>query len=444
VRIMKRNTNKQEREETRELFHNGSFSIEELASRYGKSERTIYRWVSEDSQDPMPEVPPVIRDQQSRRTYSPEILALIEQFKKELPQRSAITIKRLLEKKYPNHTPSLSTIRRHIRDKGLTYKNKDQRNGYIKFERSRANDLWQIDIAGVQTVGHLEKVYLIALLDDHSRFIVSAEYFKDQKGLNVIKIIRNAIMAYGRPNQILADNGTQFKNLIGELGTKYTKLLESLGIKPIFAKPRHPETKGKLERWFGTVKQMFLGEARHKIKNTPGSTLADLNRMLNDWVEWYNNEKSHRSLPENCAPFKRFLYAEDRIYRPLQVKVNWNRWLHEVEQRKVNKYNEILYKTQKFQLPPGFSGTKVDIVEYDDKIEIYHKENLIITHAYNVPIVNKPKLRKITRAGIIMYKGKPHTIDYKLAGKTVEVQEINEGKNLLVYLNGKLLITIDL
>ena len=43
-----------------------------------------------------------------------------------------------------------------------------------------------------------------------------------------------------------------------------------------------------------------------------------------------------------------------------------------------------------------------------------------------------------------MYKGKSYTIDYKLAGKTVEVQEINEGKNLLVYLNDVLLKTIDL
>lgn len=60
---------------------------------------------------------------------------------------------------------------------------------------------------------------------------MAAEYFRDQKRLNVLKTIRNAVMAYGRPNQILADNGTQFKNLIGELGTKYTRLLEILDIK---------------------------------------------------------------------------------------------------------------------------------------------------------------------------------------------------------------------
>ena len=72
---------------------------------------------------------------------------------------------------------------------------------------------------------------------------MAAEYFKNQKGTTIFKIIRDGVMAYGRPNQILADNGTQFKNLVGELGTKNTKLLENLDIKPIFSKPRHPETK---------------------------------------------------------------------------------------------------------------------------------------------------------------------------------------------------------
>ena len=74
------------------------------------------------------------------------------------------------------------------------------------------------------------------------------------------------------------------------MGTRYSRLLESLGIKPIFAKPYHPQTKGKLERWFGTVKQMFLIEARFHVKNNPECTLADFNQMLEDWVSWYNTE----------------------------------------------------------------------------------------------------------------------------------------------------------
>jgi len=441
---MKKSKKESNREEAREFRHNRGLSIKELASHYGKSERTIYRWLNNRNKKNSP-------DQQNQkikhkrvRKYPPEIFTRIVEFKKEIPQRSAPIVWKLLKKEFPNTTPSLSTIYKYFHEQGLVYKNRNQRQGYIKFERSKPNDLWQIDIAGVQTVGHLEKLYLIALLDDNSRFIVAAEYFKDQKGINVIKVIRNAVLAYGRPNQILADNGTQFKNLIGELGTKYTKLLEILNIKPIFAKPNHPQTKGKLERWFGTVKQMFLGEARFKVKQNPDYTLTDFNQIFKNWVEWYNTEKPHRSMPGNNPPIKRYFDTEDRFFRPLQANVNWNRWLHEIEQRKVNKYNEIHYKSQKFHVPPGYSGTRVEVIEYEDKIELYYRDQLIITHSYNVPINQKKKIRKITHNGTIRYKGKLYNIDYKLSGKTVEVQEINDGKNILVYLKGVLLKTLDL
>jgi transposase InsO family protein len=343
---MKKSKKESNCEEAREFRHNRGLSIKELASHYGKSERTIYRWLNNRNKENSP-------DQQNQkikhkrvRKYPPEIFTRIVEFKKEIPQRSAPIVWKLLKKEFPNATPSLSTIYKYFHEQGLVYKNRNRRQGYIKFERSKPNDLWQIDIAGVQTVGHLEKLYLIALLDDNSRFIVAAEYFKDQKGINVIKVIRNAVLAYGRPNQILADNGTQFKNLIGELGTKYTKLLEILNVKPIFAKPYHPQTKGKLERWFGTVKQMFLGEARFKVKQNPDYTLTDFNQIFKNWVEWYNTEKPHRSMPGNNPPIKRYFDTEDRFFRPLQANVNWNRWLHEIEQRKVNKYNEIHYKSQ--------------------------------------------------------------------------------------------------
>ena len=76
--------------------------------------------------------------------------------------------------------------------------------------------------------------------------------------------------------QILADNGTQFKNIMGDLGSKYERVLHLLDIKPIFARVRHPQTKGKLERFFGSVKSMFLSEARFLVKQNKSD---DFNRF---------------------------------------------------------------------------------------------------------------------------------------------------------------------
>jgi len=434
-------------ESVKELHYNMELSKKELAKEFGKSARTIYRWLTRADQGN-----PLINLKAKKKYHRPKkypsyIFNRIVELKEEIPQRSAPMIYKILKEEFPTSTPSLSTIRKFIRDQGLTYRSRERTQGYIKFQREKPNDLWQVDIAGVQTVGHLKQLYLIALIDDCSRFVVAAEYFRTQKGSHVIKIIRDAIISYGRPNQVLSDNGTQFRNVIGDLGTKYSRLLKSLDIKPIFAKPDHPQTKGKLERWFRTVNSMFLIEARKQVKDNPKCSLVDFNQEFKKWVSWYNMEKPHRSLPNTTTPGKIFFESKDRIFRPLQAKVNWNKWLHEIEKRKVSKYNQISYKAQNFEVPPGYALSKVDVIEYEDKLEIYYKDTLLTTHPYQVSIASRKSekmFRKIRKNGTISYKGKWYTVDYKLAEKTVEVQEINQGKKLLAYLNGVLVTTINL
>lgn len=445
--ILEKDKKKSElRERAREMYYNLGWSIEDIAIELDRSKRTIYRCLNLLNNERAPVSHKSKKKSGRPKTYPPDMINRIIELKKELPQRSAPLVLKWLKKEFPDACPSLSYIRKIIRDNGLSNRSTDQKQGYRHFQRKKPNDLWQIDIAGVETVEHLKEVYLIALLDDCSRFTLAAQYFKEQTATNVIKVVRDAVLAHGRPNQILADNGTQFKNVLGELATKYSKLLESLGIKPIFARPRHPQTKGKLERWFKTVKQMFLIEARYHVKNNPECTFAEFRSMLEDWVKWYNTEKSHRSLPNKCPPAKIYFETEDRIFRPLQVKVNWNRWLHELSQRKVNKYNEIHYKSQLFSVPPGHSGSKIDVIEYEDKIELYFKDNLIMTHPYG-PIIKPENIikstRKVRKNGTIAYKGKSHSIDYKLADRTVEVQESDDGRKLLVYLNGVLIKTLN-
>jgi transposase InsO family protein len=436
---MKKREKKRLFEEVVELRHNKKLSIEELAHYFGKSKRTIYRWLRNAKEQTEKKIKRAKKKRRRRRKYPQKIFTRIVELKKEVPNRSAPMVHRILEEEFHMLVPSISTVRKYIRDQGLTTDKRKRTVGYIRFAREKPNDLWQIDIAGVQTVGHLGKVYLIALIDDCSRFIVAARYFKDQKGVNVMKVVRNAILGYGRPNQILADNGAQFRNLIGELETKYTRLLDILGIEPIFAAPYHPETKGKLERFFSTVNSMFLVEARYYEGNHPEWSFSEFNRAFDKWLEWYNMKKSHRALPKRQPPGKIYFHSKNRIYRPLQAQINWKRWLHETADRKVSKYNEISYKAQKFKVPQGYVGTRVDVIEYEDKIELYYKNKLLITHSYEVPIQQTRKTRKITHNGNISYKGTHYAIDYKLAGKTVEVQESNNGKTLLVYLNGLLL-----
>jgi len=192
---------------------------------------------------------------------------------------------------------------------------------------------------------------------------------------------------------------------------------------------------------------MFLIEARLVAKTTPKWALAEFNSMFKKWVSWYNTEKPHGSLPSKGPPARIFFETKDRIYRPLDMKINWDKWLHNSDERKVTKYNTISYKAQNFEIPPGFSLSKVLVIEYEDKLEIYQKDQLLITHPYSVSLNSKKKgsvSRVIRKNGTISYNGKWYTVDYKLAGKKVEVQETNKGRTLLVYLNGKRITMLNL
>jgi transposase InsO family protein len=430
--------------EARDLRFNRELSYRELAQYFGKSERTIIRWFKEPERNENDRLPQTENHHQRPRKYPPTVFARILALKKEVPQRSAALLHRLLIQEKAETCPSISTIRNYVRVQGLTYQKQSRKEGYIKFQRKKANELWQVDIAGVQTIGNLGKLYLFALLDDCSRYIVAAEYFTDQKGQHLLKIIRDAVITYGCPNEILADNGLQFRNVIGELGTKYAKLLERLNIKPIFASPYHPQTKGKLERWFGVVIQSCLLELRYFVECHPECNLPTLNQEFQKWVRWYNTEKSHRSLPHRCTPQQVFQDEMKRIYRPVQTQMDWEEWLNTKTIRRVTKYNQIQYKAQQFTLPPGFAGLKVNIIEYETKIDCYCQDRCIASFPYQVTIkqILQKISRKIGQNGLISYKGKHYMIDYKYAGKRVEVQESNDGQNLLIYFNSILIKTL--
>ena len=429
----------------KEFRYNKALTIKELATRFHRSERTIYRWLKGPSSKEVCPDSYQTKKKGRARKYPLTIFNRIVELKKEAPQRSAPMIHRKLEEECPESCPSLSTVQKFLRTEGLVNKERIQKQGYKKFERTAPNDLWQIDLAGAQTIGHLKSLHLIALIDDCSRYVVAGQYFRTEQGINVMKVLKNAVEHHGRPNQILSDNGTQFKNVLGKLATKYAMLLEMMDVTPIFAERNHPETKGKLERWFQTVIQMFLIEARLEVIQKPKWTLAEFNVYFHQWLEWYNTKKPHGSLPQKKPPAELYFKSEKRVYRPLDIKIQWDKWLHKTEERKVRKYNTITYHNQTFTVPPGYMLTRVSVIEYDDKIEIFHKDQLLITHPYQVslsPMRYKTESRVVRKNGTLAYHGTSYTVDYKLAGKTVEVQEVNNGQTLLVHLAGKLIKTI--
>lgn len=130
----------------------------------------------------------------------------------------------------------------------------------------------------------ITKKQLIAFIDDHSRFIVGCGLYDNATTENTLKCLYRILFEHGIPHAIITDRGSHFyANKIGkkEQGKcKFQEVLEELGIKHIVARAHHPQTNGKIERWFGTYKR----ECNDRFKN------------IDEYVKFYNCERPHQRL----------------------------------------------------------------------------------------------------------------------------------------------------
>ena len=113
----------------------------------------------------------------------------------------------------------------------------------------------------------------------------------------------------------------------------------------------------------------------------------------------------------------------------------------EFNSRKVTKYNEIKYRGHQFDVPSRYFGLWINLIKFNEILDIYYHDQKLCAHPlpdFGQIIISKKEFWKINKVGIIKHKGNGYSIDYKLAGKKVEVQELNEGSILLIYFQNQL------
>jgi transposase InsO family protein len=182
------------------------------------------------------------------------------------------------------------------------------------FERARPNQLWQTDLFTFVLKTQNRRVYLVAFMDDHSRFIVSYGLHASQSTALTLEVLRAGIASYGAPLEILTDNGSQYVTWRGK--SAFTKELEKRGIKQIVAAPRRPQTLGKVERFWGTLWRECLATATFH-------DLGDARTRIGLFIDWYNFRRTHQSL-EGLVPADRFFGAAPDVLRTLKERVAAN------------------------------------------------------------------------------------------------------------------------
>jgi transposase InsO family protein len=183
-----------------------------------------------------------------------------------------------------------------------------------RFERAKPNQLWQTDLFTFVLKRQNRRVHLVAFMDDHSRYIVSYGLHASASTALVLEVLEAGIASYGPPEEILTDNGPQYVTWRGK--SQFSKRLEQRGIRQIVARPRRPQTLGKIERFWGTLWREFL-EAAVFVD------LADARMRIGHFIDYYNFQRVHRGL-DGLVPADRFFAAATDVLRTLKARVAAN------------------------------------------------------------------------------------------------------------------------
>lgn len=188
------------------------------------------------------------------------------------------------------HAPSLSSIWRSLRKQGLVeYSPQKKPKLYLqRFEAALPNETWQSDFTHVR-LANGNDILVLNFLDDHSRFLLSCTAYHRITSPTVVQAFMDASMEHGLPQSSLTDNGLVFTSRLQRGMNSYELLLQRLGIEQKNSRPNHPQTQGKIERFHQTLKKWLAARAKPK-------TIQELQALLNQFSDVYNNQRPHRSL----------------------------------------------------------------------------------------------------------------------------------------------------
>lgn len=325
------------------------------------SASTIRAWVKryQEGGEQLTSLQPQSRsDRGKRRKIDDETALAIVRVKKEKPSLPVTDLIKFMEKN-KLITPGISlypaTVYRILREEGLDRKTAgkvDRR----RFEAEYPNDIWQSDIMhGPQVrVGEkMRKSYLIAFIDDHSRLLPQAEFYLNERLSSWLDAFAKALKTRGLPRKLYVDNGSAFR-------TKHLeRICASLGIGLIHTPPYTPQGRGKIERFFRSVRSRFLTTINDNI------SLEELNHLFSNWTQEHYHQRVHSSTAE--TPFKRFArHLELLRTAPKDLDDHFRKEVR----RRVNKDRTVSIESRIYEAPTRLIGEQIRLLFHPNSPEL--------------------------------------------------------------------------
>jgi len=228
-----------------------------------------------------------------------------------------------------------------------------------RFEADYSNDIWQCDVLHgpmVQVDGSivLKKAYLLAILDDHSRFIIHARFYLSEKFETLKIALHDAVSRRGIPQKFYVDNGACYRS------DDLERILACLGIALSHSRPYKPQGRGKVERWFRKIRDSFF-----PLLPAAPLTLDALNEALATFVDEYNS--SHHSSIDK-TPYASYT-ADLACIRPAPDRLM--DYFRSHEYRRVKKDRTVQIYGQVFEVSAKLIDKTVELLFHaDNPLEI--------------------------------------------------------------------------
>ena len=421
--------------------------VTEVALRYGVARQTVHRWLRRYAAAGLAG----LADASSRpagcpHQMAPEVEARIVEMRGAHSAWGPRTIAHHLAREGWERTPSRSGIYRCLLRRGLIdpQKRRRKREDYRCWERSRAMELWQMDVMGGVRLADGRELKVVTGIDDHSRFCVCAHLTLRATARPVCAAFTEAMRRHGIPEQVLTDNGKVFTARFGRgLGeVLFDRLCRENGVRHLLTAPRSPTTTGKVERFHKTLRAELLA-------GRVFASLEEAQAALDAWVASYNSERPHQGIAM-AVPAARFtLGAREPLALPPTVSdehAEAPAGGARVHERRVSPEGRVSYADRRYQVGAWLAGETVTLAVRDGLLEVSHRGVLVSSHAQRRPTTvvappqvrpprppapgARPVLRKVGSNGGVSFAGtfyrvgdayRGAQVEVRLAGDTVEI-----------------------
>lgn len=317
-------------------------------------------------------LPKIRRDAGKFRRFRPEMFETIRKLREEHLDLSVVRFyeRALMEGCLGEPPMCLETLRRFLKSEKLYQKR--ERKARKRYEMGRFAELWTGDFMhGPYVLESLlsnkkRKAILLAIIDDHSRLIVGCEFGFFENTKLIEQVFKDAILTYGIPDRLYVDNGPSFSS------DYLKKTCAHLGIGLVHSKPYDSPSRGKIERWFKTVRECFLASLGNKILD--GMELKTLNELFRQWLRDEYHHRNHSGI--DARPIDRYQDSitkyplrridEDALDEFFMVRV----------ERSVNNDSTVSFQGVIYEVPPSYIGRRIELRYIQERPgDVYLYEN---------------------------------------------------------------------